>query len=597
MLSPDHLWAARITKRILLDCHPWQRDAVIDPARRISMIVGRGGAKTTTMRARALIKALWLRNQYIGFAATSKEHARLLNWDKLKQACENYGIRSSGADPDVTFLESSMRMTCHRTGTVYQLRGVEDTADAEKFRGFPQTEFEVDECGSFKPELFVYLLDQCVSPRLGEALALPPGLLEFIVTWDEEDAEALAAFLEPIVWDDHRGGCLVLASTPPRRIGGEFYDVTREGSPRHRPYASRNEPKYAGWLGYSSHTWTLADVVALPAARERYPALWYNWQEALRVRAEKQWTDDNPIWKREYLALWAADDVETTFTYRPHVDGKEWNIWNPLGWPNSTAARTMQMSDVRAILAKLEAEFTDVRCVLIADKGFSDNYGVNVFAFSPRDTERRIWHVYGFERQKMYAKLVAELAYGEEQVAKILAENKFPEPGDCKGVYGAIGRYPDGHVLDGDDSHIAELANVYGLRFEKADRRPDAKLGAIEEVNGDLVDGRIKILKDTPLEKQIRVLQWKDDDFGQKKEDKAQANHSTDCLVYGRKCISAMFDSGAVVQETKSGDRTAGYSDPMGLEPPAMIQLPQQDEFEGLLSDPSWADSGDDQWG
>ncbi len=181
VLSPDHLWAARITKRILLDCHPWQRDAVMDPARRISMCVGRGGAKTTSKRARGLIKLVWLRNQYIGFAATTKEHARNLNWNKIKTACEGYGIRASGDDPDVTFHESTMLMTCHRTGSTYQLRGVEDTSDAEKFRGFPQAEFQVDECGSFKPELFAYLLTQCVSPRLGEALALPPGLLDFLL--------------------------------------------------------------------------------------------------------------------------------------------------------------------------------------------------------------------------------------------------------------------------------------------------------------------------------------------------------------------------------------------------------------------------------
>jgi hypothetical protein len=550
VVSPDHLWAARITKRILRDCHPWQRDGVIDPARRVSFCVGRGGAKTTTERARALIKLLWLRNQYVGYAATSKEHARLLNWDKVKQACESYGIRSTGDDPDVTFLESSMRMTCHRTGSVYQLRGVEDTADAEKFRGFPQAEFQVDECGSFKPELFAYLLTQCVSPRLGEALALPPGLLEFLIEWDEADEEALAAYLEPIVWDDHRGGCIALASTPPRRIGGEFYEVTREGSGRHRPYTKRAE--YPGWLGYSSHAWTLKDVVDLPDAKERYKALWFNWQEALREKAEKGWSDDNPIWKREYLGIWAADDTDTVFRFRPHVDGQEWNLWDPIGRPASSA------EDMRRVLDVLRGMFSDVRHVVIGDEGYKDPFALNVFSFSPADPQRRIFHAFGFERTEMYARPVAEMLLGVEYIAAMLSGRA---PGSYGGIFGVIG-WPDAMGLDGSETLIAELANTYGLRFVKADRKPDAKIAGVELVNGDLVDGRIKVMKETPLDRQIRVLQWNENEFGQKKENKAQANHSTDCLVQGRQLIAALFETGTVVQDAKP---VAVYRDPMGL--------------------------------
>jgi hypothetical protein len=584
VLSADHLWAARITKRILNDCHPWQRDGVIDPARRVSFCVGRGGAKTTTKRARALIKLLWLRNQYIGYAATSKEHARLLNWDKIKQACENYGLRATGEDPDVSFHESTMRMTCLRTGSVYQLRGVEDTSDAEKFRGFPQTEFQVDECGSFKPELFAYLLTQCVSPRLGEALALPPGLLEFIVDWDENDEDALADFLADVQWDEHRGGCITLGSTPPRHIGGEFYEVTREGSTRHRPYAKRAE--FPGWLGYSSHAWTLKDVVDLPDSKKLYPALWYNWQEALKEKAEKQWSDDNPIWKREYLGIWAADDTDTVFRYRAHVDGKAWNQWDPCNGRHDLEA-------LKQIVAQLRSDHDDVRFVVIADQGFKDPFALNVFAFSPRDHQRRIWHSFAFERTEMYAKLVAGLLIGELDVEEMLKTGQMPEK--FGGIFGAIGVWPDAMVMDGDDTFIAELAQVYGLRFKKADRKPDAKVGGIELVNGDLVDGRILILLGSPLEKQIRVLQWKENDFGQKKEDKAQANHSTDTLIYGRKEIAVLFESGAVVQEANKASEQQKYhpAAPATTSPQPMPAhlIADDDEYADLLADPSWIDS------
>jgi hypothetical protein len=482
----------------------------------------------------------------------------------------------------VTFLESKQLMICHRTGSQYQLRGVEDVADAEKFRGFPQAEFQIDECGSFKPELFVYLLDQCVSPRLGEALSLPPGLLDFIQEWDPEDEDGLARYVDAIEWESHRGGCLVLGSTPPRRIGGEFYEVTREGSTRHRPYAKRAE--FPGWLGYSSHAWTLKDVVELPRSRELYPALVYNWEEALRTKAEKGWSDDNPIWKREYLGIWAADDTDTVFRYRAHVDGKPFNVWDPPG----TALEQFKLA-----LAYLKAPpfgFKDVRCVIACDEGYKDPFACNVFAFSPHDPERRIFHVFAFERVEMYAKLIAELLLGEEQVAAFLATGAFPaKPG---GVFGVLGEWPDGLVMDGSETLIAELANNYGIRFVKADRKPDAKVAGIEIVNGDLVDGRIKLIKDSPLEKQIRVLQWKEDDFGQKREDKAQANHSTDCLIYGRKLIAGLFESGSVVQEVAT-KKAESYSDPMGLQ--AEIPTEQPDEDSELLTHQTWSDD-DDEW-
>lgn len=575
-----------MTKRILLDAHPWQRDAIIDPARRISLCIGRGGAKTTSERARALIKLLWLRNQYIGYAATSKEHARILNWDKIKQACESYGITSTGSDPDVTFLESRMQMTCHRTGSTYQLRGVEDTRDAEKFRGFPQTEFQVDECGSFSPELFGYLLTQCVSPRLGEALALPPGLLDFLVEWDENDADALEAFLEPIDWNANRGGCIVLASTPPSALRGEFYEVTREGSKRHRPYRERAKAEYTGWLGYSSHAWTLKDVVDLPRSRELYPALVYNWEEALREKAEKGWTDDNPIWRREYLGIWAADDTDTVFRYRPHVDGVPWNQWDPIGRP------AMTTKDLELVVAILRKDFPDVRFVVQMDEGFKDPFACNVFGFSPTDTERRIWHSFAFERTEMYARPIAELLIGEREVAVMLAGGSMPE--NLGGIFGALGTWPDGVGMDGDDSTLAELANVYGIRMVKSDRKPDAKIGRIELVNGDMVDGRIKILKDSPLEKQISVLQWKEDDFGHRKEDKAQANHSTDTLADGRKLIATLFESGAVAHEGQTRTPTVPKSPSSPIAPiepyPGIGIEADRDEFSDLLPDSTWGD-------
>jgi hypothetical protein len=531
VVSPDEEWAAEITRKITNDCHPWQRDAVIDPARRISLRVGRGGAKTTTFRARQLIKLITLREQRLGYAATSADQARDLNWDKIKSSCEAYDIRSTAgaawstgsgkktksAGPDVSFLDTKMVMTCHRTGSVLRLRGVEDKRDAEKFRGFPQAEFDVDEAGSFPPELLEYLIDQCVAPRLGEALALDGG----------------------------RGGCLGLGSTPPAQLRGLFYEVTRHGSMRHRPYSQRDDPAYAGWKGFSSHSWTLKDVYDLPDARERYPALVANWEEALVEASEKGWSQDHPIWMREYLGEWSADNTTMVFRYRPHVDEAEWNQWNPHGAQFIEGLEGLKLAIAALPLGDNGKPMTWCYAYAADTGGTRDPFALNVQAFSPQDRQRRIFHVFSFERMGMYARPIAQLLLGADESRP----NGCSSPDSPRGLIGLTG-WPIGQVIDGDQNLIDELANVYGVRMVKAQKQAEYKFGAIELVNGDLVDGRIKVLKGSPLEKQITVLQWKPDDFGNNREDKAQANH---CLVAGTLVMTEQGER--PIETVRAGDR------------------------------------------
>ncbi len=558
-LAPDLKWAAGITRRILHDCHPWQRDGVIDPASYVSLLVGRGGAKTTTKRARALIKLITLPRQTLGFAAITADHARELMWDKLKDACESYGIRSTTTNvvskvPDVSFLDTKMRLTCNRTGSVYRLRGVEDKKDAEKFRGFPQAEMGIDECGSFSPELLEYLAKTCVSPRLGEGLALPPGWLEALAGFDrdaeDDEIDAAIADLMPQI-GKARGGVLVLGSTPPAVLRGLFYDVTREGSDKHRPYADRDKRKedgslvYEGFRGYSSHFWTLKDVIELPNADD-YPALQANWQRALDNKLLEGWSDDHPTWQREYLGRWSADNTATVFRYAPFKNGVPWNEWNPFG---DAPLEGLQL--LKVAIAALPQDVGTYHFVVAEDMGSRDPFACNVFAFAPRDPHKYIWHVYFFERQRMYARDNAELLLGPDR--------NTDKPG---GIYGVIG-WPDGAIVDADQAFIDEMKNVYGVQLVKAERKMDYKFGAIELVNGDLIDGRIKILKGSPLAKQIAELQWKPDDNGNPREDKALANHSTDTLIYGRRMIATLFESGVIEQEGAA--IAAAYVDPQGL--------------------------------
>lgn len=526
LLSPDEEWAADLRRRIIADCHIWQKRAVMDPHEMVSFRVGRGGAKTTTMRARALIKLITLHRARLGYAANSKEQARDLMWDKLKESCEAYGVMD-----EFTFLDAPMQMTCRRTGSIYKLRGVEDKRDAEKFRGFTQAEFQIDEAGSFPPDLLHYLVYECVQPRIGESPSL-----RFL------DDEGVSVHIGTTAHD--RGGCIVMGSTPPAQMSGLFYDATREGSEIHRPYDLRDREDLAN-VEWSSHAWTMADVMKLPDAALRYEKLVANWQAAIVRKEKKGWGDDHPTWQREYLGNWSADNTTTVFRYKPHKDGQPWNQWTPYG--------DRFIDGVQGLRAAIEALPKDVKgwsYVVAMDMGSRDPFACNVFALSASDKEKRIFHVMAFERQNMYAKVIAELLIGPELNASKPA-----------GVLGVTG-WPDGIVIDADQALIDELANVYGIRCKKAEKRADYKFGAVELVNGDLLEGRIKIIAKSPLESQCATLQWKPDDNGFLKENKAQPNHSSDCLIYAHRLIAGLFESGIVSDKPPE----PAYVDPMGLD-------------------------------
>lgn len=542
VLSPDDTWAAAIRERILADCHPWQRAAVEDPARRYSMLIGRGGTKTTTFRARGAKKVTSIRRAEVLYLATTREHARELNWDKLKDANEHYGL-------ELNFNESRLVATCRRTGGRYVMSGMEDDRDLERYRGKPFDEVQIDEAASHDPDRLARAIYRIFGPRLGE-----------------------------------RGGCLGLGGTPGIHLRGPFFDATRIGSAQHTPYADRDKVTKRGV--WSSHAWSLADIVALPGAATKYPALVALWAEALLEKAENGWSDDNPVWMREYLGLWADDDTGRVFgSFRAYLpDGTtEWNIWDPFGDVPLAGIQALE-----AAIAKLrEMGLKDLHYVVPADSGHTDPFACSALAFSPTDPQRRIFQVMDFEQTQMHAKPVAELLIGPEAVERVV-RNLPMEP--LGGVLGVTG-WPDGMVMDTDGTMLDELGKVYGLRFLKADRNAGNKAGGIALTNGDFHEGRLKLIKDSAAHKQCEQLQWRENRFGQVKEDPRQANHSSDTIVYGRKLIANLFDSGAVDQGVAAVPVAAGVTrapPPQPIEPDPGIST--SGEYEGLLAGPEYVD-------
>jgi hypothetical protein len=526
-MTLDEQWAADIKDSLLADCHPWQRDAALDPHRRVSMLVGRGGGKTTVLRVRALIKITSISRARVIYAATSRPEAERLNWEPLKELVDQLGLRD-----EFVFNEGKLRVTCKRTGGTYQLVGIDDKKEVNKYRGQPFNEVQVDETASHDTVLLEMFLDRAVGPRLGE-----------------------------------RRGCIVLAGTPGHVLRGRFYEATRKGSERHRPYALREDADFADWVGYSSHAWSMLDVLALPDAH-RYPALLLNWEEALVEKREQQWSDRNPIWMREYLGLWASDHTTSMYAYQAHDDdGKLLNRWEPLGdlkldpidWGDT--GKTIQV--LKRALAALPSEYDDWLFGYGADLGARDPFALTIRAFSPSDPWRRFFHVYSFEKRRMYPSKIADLLIGPEAADKARRGEVYTELG---GLFGLTG-WPVAAVADlagNGEMVIDELAKIYGVTFKPAEKKH--KYSAIEVVNGDLVDGRSYVLGDSPLEDQYATLQWKPDEYGVPKEDKAVSNHSADSDTYLRTALGAMFSGTPIKVDPKIAERIAE-----GDRPPAPV--------------------------
>lgn len=445
--------------------HPKQREFVLDPGRRIAALVGRGGGKTTGGLARLARRCFLTEGAKCAFIATTRQHAKELIWEKLKELCDRASIPAR-------FFESELKVVFEKNGSLIRLYGADDMKSIEKMRGLPHHEVGIDEGASHKPLLLKHLINRIIAPRLGDY-----------------------------------NGCLWMIGTPGLQAG-PFYEVTRNGSELSRLWADRELPEYEGWNRWSLHKWTLQDGAPYVPAMARL------WAEAL-VTLEADYNGDwnHPTFRREYLGEHAADDTDTIFRYHPHdEEGAEFNQWDPprvKKWESSTST-----------FAKMpEGEWSYVYGF---DFGWADAFALGVYAF--REGDKCLYHVGEVVRKEMYPRKIAELLLGKELDSE--------KPG---GVIGLTG-WPVGTAADksaGGNLIMEELSAVYGVAIEAADKKQ--KHDSIELTNGDLMDGRIKILKGSKLEEQLLANQWDVDQYGKLRERRDQPNDMTDTLIYARR--------------------------------------------------------------
>lgn len=471
----------RWTRRIIISCHPKQLDFVLDPGLYVNALVGRGGGKTTGGMFRFVLRMITTPRAKCVYVALTRDSAMELMWEPLKDLVAELGIKAR-------FHETKLVCTFLENGAQLKLVGCDDRKDIEKLRGKPYHEVGIDETASIAFALLDNLIHRIITPRLGDY-----------------------------------NGVLWMIGTPGHILRGEFYDSTRHGAvdakgvPLHRPYAERDKPeytKYGPWYRWSSHAWTLLDGVAAGL-----PRLISLWNRALLEKEKNGWSDEHPVWCREYLGRWAADDTENVYKYRAHVEGKPWNQWDP------TRVGPLQF-------AKLPTTFADWAFGFGMDLGHADPFSLQVFAYSPSDTTRTLYHVFEFIQTKMHAHPIAQLLLGEEL--------NHMQPAGVMGVTG----WPDAMVADLaglGDTLLDELRNVYGITIVMAEKGYKYKFPAIELFNGDLIDGRIKVLKGSKLELELQTLQWVTNEYGIVTENKTMANHATDAAIYIRIAIAALF--------------------------------------------------------
>src|SRR5690349_6071289 len=99
---------AELAERVADDCHPEQRDFVLDPARYLGAIVGRGGGKTVGGRARLIRRLLTQPGAKCFYLAKTRDHAERLMWNPLKESFKRLGFV---VDVDVVYNETKLRCT------------------------------------------------------------------------------------------------------------------------------------------------------------------------------------------------------------------------------------------------------------------------------------------------------------------------------------------------------------------------------------------------------------------------------------------------------------------------------------------------------
>lgn len=417
-----------------------QLAAIDDPAKRKAARCSRRAGKTTTVVLyagdffpRQPEKVGW-------YIAPTLKQARRLMWSPMRKLSRELGL-------GLQFHKTDATITWPNDAALW-LAGADDQDSLNAMLGFAPSIIFVDEVAAFDANQLEYLIEEVLEPSL----------------MDED-------------------GTMVLLSTPGQILAGRYYEITgphgtqitrfADGVARavSKPYRERRQPAWKGvTTEWSLHTWGLKDNTARPDL----------WKKALAKKKLKGWSDDNPIWRRQYLGEWTeADPHLRTFVYDEGRDS-----WSPPLNEHGFASLDGVVQGPKGPVRLGEHEW---RFLIGMDQGSSDPFAIQVAAWSY--TSPLLLHCYEWETKRI---TVPELALQLELVAAQCGGwNKIDEVVSDHGQLGDV-------ILD-------TLREQYGIVVEKADKKN--KLDHQELTNGELKDGRAKILKRSRLAGEMAVLQ------------------------------------------------------------------------------------------
>src|SRR5688572_28503855 len=193
------------------------------------------------------------------------KHAKNVYWFDMATFAHKFGVQGA------KFFQNELRIIFRNSSQLW-LIVTESRAEIEKLRGGKYDLIVIDECKSYSAYILRELIIEVVEPALVD-----------------------------------RRGTILLIGTPGNIMKGPFFETTYpgysvEGRDKKHKLISRDfyepEPFWTEHPGrryyWSRHHWTVQDNTAMP----------HLWEEDLAIKERNGWSDDEPIWRREYLAEW-----------------------------------------------------------------------------------------------------------------------------------------------------------------------------------------------------------------------------------------------------------------------------------------------------
>lgn len=250
-----------------------QREVLESPAKRICLVCGRRGGKTTTA-TRLLLEAACDNppkgedDSIVPFIGPTKNQAKRLMWGRLQVTAKRNRI-------PLTFQATDL-IARHENGSQIWIMGADDDRDIERLRGFMYPRVVIDESQAIGAD-FVDLIDDTLEPALGD-------------------------------YD----GDLYLLGTPNAACAGYFYEASTG--------QLLDEDGNDQWKTWN---WTVLDnpMFRIWRGHKEWKAEARAWLED--KRRKKGWVEDHPTLLREWLARWVRDEGGLVIKYNPEREHYE----------------------------------------------------------------------------------------------------------------------------------------------------------------------------------------------------------------------------------------------------------------------------------